>query len=541
MSNFRQMESKLFFLMIISLPFCNLPPYLNFNYDLFNIGQMGNKLIAYPFWGGLCILLCVYFCYALNLIKHNMNCNYSESKDTFEISVFSKYVLVCLLVGELSLLWGVLHYPYYAEAFSSSPESYSKAIILFSWMQSHSMHIDMTILLKFWTFVRFSKMLILSLITTFGCSFLIFYWVRNNAKIYYQTLCNGVTITVGIILLYSTIEIPFLLGNEYCKNILMLITPYIHEVYTDTGISSWWPPLLWEGQLRSVFAEPSYFGIYFSFATPFLWYRCLTSSKAAISVFYFIILYVYTFCLFLSNARTGMVLLIIESVFLFLYLLYMLIQSKNYYIWGFRGFMILAITFMAFFTNTELFVPQIDVNFTGIYAEDDSAGYEEKYISQTIGSLDSLQKRSNASRYTVMKADFETGMTHPILGVGYRLRSGYIAEKLEQQYYKNNEIEEWISSIHKLGPLQYDITPMSEYLIRFSETGISGLLIFLLSSLYLFIRILCLLKNKEPQDFFFLLSFIGILCSGFISIINITWCYWILLGFGYAWINKAHS
>ena len=44
----------------------------------------------------------------------------------------------------------------------------------------------------------------------------------------------------------------------------------------------WWPPLLWKGQLRSVFPEPSHIGNYIALSMPVLWYLYLRDESKTI-------------------------------------------------------------------------------------------------------------------------------------------------------------------------------------------------------------------------------------------------------------------
>lgn len=64
---------------------------------------------------------------------------------------------------------------------------------------------------------------------------------------------------------------------QRCRDILRTVNPCIHSIEND---GTWWPPLLWGGQLRSVFAEPSYFGIYAAFAMPLLWYKLIETQMS---------------------------------------------------------------------------------------------------------------------------------------------------------------------------------------------------------------------------------------------------------------------
>ena len=77
---------------------------------------------------------------------------------------------------------------------------------------------------------------------------------------------------------------------------------------------------------------------------------------------------------------------------------------------------------------------------------------------------------------------------------------------------------------------------LGEYTSRFAESGILGLGIFLLPIVVLLRKLYRKLKmstDKMPY-IAFAVSFCGILAAGIGDNLNITYCYWFLLGLGYA-------
>lgn len=61
----------------------------------------------------------------------------------------------------------------------------------------------------------------------------------------------------------------YLSGNDFAEIILKTITPYIISIQVD---KTPWPPLLWPGQMRLVFAEPSFIGNYLAILLPIALY-----------------------------------------------------------------------------------------------------------------------------------------------------------------------------------------------------------------------------------------------------------------------------
>lgn len=95
---------------------------------------------------------------------------------------------------------------------------------------------------------------------------MIYSWYRDNCDEGIHVLTNGVFVTLLIICLYGFLDMFYLAGNEYAKNVLIHLNPIVHSIKSG---GTWWPPLLWNNQLRSIFAEPSYVGIYMAFGLPF--------------------------------------------------------------------------------------------------------------------------------------------------------------------------------------------------------------------------------------------------------------------------------
>lgn len=83
----------------------------------------------------------------------------------------------------------------------------------------------------------------------------------------FNLITKVVIASVTLLCIYSTIELFYLAGFVFARDILSIINPMIHPIASEHG---WWPPILWNGQLRSMFSEPSRMGNYLAFAMPFL-------------------------------------------------------------------------------------------------------------------------------------------------------------------------------------------------------------------------------------------------------------------------------
>lgn len=118
------------------------------------------------------------------------------------------------------------------------------------------------------------------------------------------------------------------------------------------------------------------------------------------------------------------------------------------------------------------------------------------------------------------------------------LRNNYVQNYLSDKGKQNTEIKMWIANKEKLGTLRFIFPKLGEYTSRFAETGILGLICFLVPPFYLLYNIfkkLSFLSMKERLPYImYVISLLGIMVSGIGDTLNITYCYWVLLGLGYA-------
>lgn len=85
---------------------------------------------------------------------------------------------------------------------------------------------------------------------------------------------------------------------------------------------------------------------------------------------------------------------------------------------------------------------------------------------------------------------------------------------------------------------------LGEYTSRFAETGLIGVVLFLIPPIYLLWELFNSVRRKSKveadstQEIFFMISLMGILASGIGDSLNITYAYWIMLGLGYTILRK---
>lgn len=504
----KKIRDTIFFIICFTLIFNNIPEILQLN----SIGGfMGKKLVIYPLIIGL---IYTYYCQ----YKYKNVCVYFKQ---FRIFLFIYTVLIMI-----SFIVGLYIYPYYSLIVEGPMEQINKISNLIYILKILNINIDQDTLVIFWMIIRNLKNLLLETIYTFLGSYMIFCWYYKEWKSGWNILEKSINVSLGIVLIYCSIEIFYLAGNEFAKNILINITPFFHYV---EEYGTWWPPLLWKNQLRSVFEEPSYFGMYATFIMPFLWYRILTGTQKKNMLYNILVLIAFLFCLFLTKSRMATCLFLVEYI-LFLLIFFGLKKNLLY-----KKYMIITMCLIISFFSANVFIS---------YTENNRSNTIDlkvnQYVNENITSITTTDKRSNNTRYSVMIADLHLGLDYPFLGVGYNLRNAYVLNYLPKMSDNNKEINKWIEEKEKMGILKKNIPKLGEYTSRFSETGFLGLFIFFIPPFILFKCFIKKIRNKKLEYntkliyLIYLISFIGVLSIGIGDTINNTYYYWILLGLGYA-------
>lgn len=506
-------KNILFFLICFFLIFNNTPKIIQMN---FWGGPVGNKLIFYPFIAGF-----IYTVY----------CQYKYKNVLIYFDKFLKFTFIYIAVTMLSLIMGLYTYPYYDLVFSSPVGQIEKLPYVLAFFASHGIVVDQKFALGAWMIVRQVKGVFLETFWCFGGAYMIFCWYYNNWQQAVRITTKGVLAGLVVVFTYSAIEIFYFTGNETAKNLLVVITPYFHSVKND---GTWWPPLLWRGQLRSVFAEPSYLGIYGAFAISFLWNSFINMRKDNYKYLYCIAFILFSFFIFLTKARTAVALFASELFLLIIFTIYL--REKLFFK---RTLTIMICSTLAFW-GANYFINNCMMT-TNIAAGSDLIAQTNKYFSENFASLASTNERSNGARYSIMLADLKIGLDNPVLGVGSNLRNAYIPHYLPDRGQKNSEVKMWIKNQREKGVLRSGFPRLGEYTVRFAENGVTGFFLFLMPSIFLILNLYkrinkhSMLPSEDKYDYiFFSIAFIGVLTSGIGDNLNITYCYWFLLGLGYA-------
>lgn len=438
---------------------------------------------------------------------------------------YIRYIFFVMVLLIFSNICGLINYPYYNELLSGPSNQIEKLPTVLTLLHNNGILIDEKHLTMAWIGVRALKGAIFYVTYTLGFSYILYYFFKRDWNYYFNLITKIVIASVILLCIYSGIELFYLAGFDFAKNILSIINPMIHPIAVDHG---WWPPLLWEGQLRSVFSEPSRMGNYLAFGMPFLWGKFLLSEKKSIKLI--LLITFYTFMIFMTRARTAV------SMYwgiLFLLFLGVVVIHRKEFVKKFLSLCIVTILSLGFsilFINVTMSNTSMDQGMT-----------IASYMEDNVKSLGSSTQRSNGARYALILANIKTGLNHPILGVGNVLSSAYTVHNFKNTDLLNGEVCKWVNNYNKEGVLRYGLDAMNEYVSRFAENGILGLValafpfFYVLWGLFKYFRIAE--KDEQLKVMIVAISLIGSAVAGCNGSLTLLYAYWVILAFSYAVID----
>ena len=491
----------LFFFISFFLIFNHIPKVIQMN---FLGGPVGNKLVFYPLFIGF-----IYTIY----------CQYKYQNVFVHFDKFIKFIAAYLVITFISLIIGLYNYPYYDLVINGPVTQIEKLPKVMAFLDGFGINIDQEVLIAFWMIARAVKGLLFEVIYTFGGAYMIYCWYHDNWDVAFRILLKGILISLIVVFIYSFVEIFYLAGNVTAKDILVKITPYFHEINNPASSRGDWPPILWYAfQLRSIFAEPSYFGIFAGYSIPFLW--CIINKKQK-KMFYCILFIILSFFLFLTKSRTATALLFGEMLLLLIASFYFKDRLKKIL------YIVYICASIAFFSGTYFINNYIDNKF-------ENESYVINYLDENFDSIFTSDERSNSARFAYIKSAFRVGLDHPILGVGKGLTAAYMTDYFTDDEKKVGEVKRRIQRQKDVGILTAGMPILCEYVQRFAESGLAGVIIYFMPLIYLIHGIFKKIKTLQPEYLFYGISLIGILASGFSLGFTGTYYYWVLLGLGYA-------
>ena len=499
------------------------------------IGFLGGEFSAKASFYTLFICLV----YSVWLKRHSLRQYHLYWKELVYIALLGFSITV-------SLVHGLINFPYYDLVPGTHYINHKlEAIIQFIFNETASEYTLSVIHICF----RVLKNSLTQLIFTFGFSYLIFYLYKNRSETILKIVSKGSLISATLVVVFGVIELFYFDKQQWALSLLTYIRPIVHAIEIN---NTWWPPLFWSAfQIRSLFPEPSFLGIYSVITIPFIWNIVFTSKSKKLVGSSLIILLLLEMITLLANSRTATVLLIIDHILLVLALC---IQFKNKK-FVIHTVLVTLVGLLAFignivYTSNVLYVQDAStksINTTSSTIKNIStqqvANEISSYGENNVKSLSKKSSRSNNQRYGVMKADLDIFKENPLLGVGQGLRTPYVLNHLDEDSLNNTEVKMWIDNVKNKGLINISIPMLGEYTSRLSETGIISFVLFMGPIVFLLVRLL-IYVFKNPKDIwiiFFTIAYIESLLTGIGTTLNELYYFWILLGFGYALVYTRNS
>lgn len=535
----------IFTILIFSIPFKYIPKIF---WQSFLGGPFGSDLVFYPLAVGF-----IYTAY----------CQWKYGNVIYQWNKFKKFIIIYLLVLFISLVHGLVTFPYYEQILNGPVTQIQRLPSVLALLSNLGIRLDEVTALKLWMLGRPIKGILFESLYTFGAGYMIFCWYHNRKNRAFELVRKTVIVNMIIIAGYGMIDVCYQNGQLWAQNILTAINPILHAgpaLYSNYDATNWHPALYWDGQVRSIFLEPSYFGIYMAFAFPVLLWSFFKENKIIYKIGLELLFFLLAFELFLGQSRTGVAIATGEAFILVVVCIY--IHTRKFI--GLLLSLVVVATF-AFgsslgFINYEQVPVTIGTPLATRWAEAERSnailvkkGYDDvdikEYFGEAIGSLSNNGKTqkhegSNHSRFTVIKTNIRIGEKHPILGVGNGLHNAYLRDILSED--PGDEIQMWNRVMDKSGWMRGVFPNLGDWFVRFAETGVLGLLVFafpLVVAIYhLVFKIFnksSLLSKASVDCIFILISVVGLAATGIGDSLNNMFSYWLMLSMAFLEIQNC--
>lgn len=438
-----RLERYLLGLMIIGLPFTALPASIT--------RYMSGKLSTD-------ILILLIFCVLIEIIRgHHVN------------RKAVVYLVTLSLWGSLCIIYNIIHFD-----FVEILKSYSIPIVNIlhrhiSWITLDNLQLlyyGIHSILRFLAHYCFPLSLV----------YIIWHMYRDKEEKLLPWVEKNVLILACLMEFYSIFELMWLKwGSNVGERFLTYVNPLLYDVASKSG---WWPPLLWWNQLRSICAEPSFFGVISALVIPVLWkYQ---SQKANIIAYCFTLF--FTIMVFATNSRTAVIILIGETILLILFGIYL----HDRLLWK-KIVMTVCSVAVAFVINIGLgYVPFLFAGTTTSELPQTVQNVASEYIDSNIKSVASTSQRSNLTRLDIFKAHIAIIKDTPVFGKGYDTYIPYLEYYSNADLSKDQELNGYVNDIHEKGFLKAGYPVVNEISLAGATMGIPGMILYLFPLMFIF-------------------------------------------------------
>lgn len=361
--------------------------------------------------------------------------------------------------------------------------------------------------------------------------FSIFLFYKETSFNIIDDIWLEISAILPVLAIYEIFEIAYLLGAGWGETVLKTINPILYEVEKSHG---WWPPLLWAGQIRSVFPEPSYLSYWGALCVPFFLRNIHQQKHFWISA---IELAFISFMVLGSNSRTGAALLL--GVVCVYFIVSLIAKQKR----TLRTILI-AFCIIAASLGASVWIMSTDIRSADTESQSIQSGVKS-YFDNTLGTLTSATARSNPQRFAMMKAQLGIFAKHPILGVGENLLSPYLADYFVEQDMNSGEIALWVKATEENGFISGGFPPLCEYTSALAEYGLVGSfgnnLAFIIMFCITIFKGFSNRKQEREEIATIIATCAGVIAFGISNYFEISYLYFIVLATMLSYLNSVYD
>lgn len=480
---FRRIEKVILYLTVLALPFTFLPKSMQ-------IIGLGQELAKWFILVGMAVLAIEFAVFRFRIDRR-----------------FLYFAAVYILWQLISLAVGLATYDYNELLTLNQMDKLPK---LLDFLAGRGIAVNEMLAIKLWLFLRFAKDIIFNSAAFIYIGFMVFHLYSENFKQGFYEVRRAVLGLMVIMGAFSLIELMwFKLKMAWAENILRTLSPYYLKI---ADLHGWWPPPVNPDGIRSLCAEPSFFGILCAFAFPFLWSYVLERRHTVLMLFFIV------YCNLLAaatNSRTAVAITVFELAALLLYAAI----AKNKACRMAAGAILLA-TLLGCGLNLVNFESYAAKIFSYQTAETKiTTQYQAKsatdFVDKNINSLTNIKARSNKQRLGSFIAYFKVAFSRPVFGTGVGLHTAYIDKNIPEFSMESVEMQRWQKFVREQGVLKSGYPELNKFAAAAAQTGFMGLFIYILPWLYVGRLIY---KNRQaffavPINIILLISLTGLLLS----------------------------
>lgn len=503
-------------------------------------GPIADDLVVYPLIIGLF--------YTAYIAYHNKNILIWRRN-------FFIFSALFLIASVFSLLNGLIHYPAYDDL-TKGIINQSRLYLVFNGLENiFPITITMEHKIMILLALRSFKDIVLYMIYIWCATYMIFCWYHDDAQRGIKVFFKGAMASLLIFFVFGILNMFALAGCTDIKNFMyQYLYPYILDSYRVIQPNGEFYFRM--NQLRANLPEPSHVGNYAAAILPLLLMAVYGAKNWQQRILSASVLGILGVMIFLSQSRTPVLLtfgiLVLFGGFCFF------INWKNWKV----VLLVLGMTAISFcvsvgFIQNYLQVEGASKQIEGASKQIEGASKQitesklsvtevsDAYLMGNVASVDlskDSQRGGNAPRKAYIMIHLREGLDYPLLGVGPGLSGRYDLEYVTKEDMKVPEIRKAVNSMKARdeGNARFSLYAQNEYVQRFSENGILGLLIFIFPFAFIYWKLIGMLmkyrKNKEKVllVLWALIALPAAAVSGLNGSATMMYNIWPVLGLSYA-------